>query len=85
MQPAFWTLFADNDTRRIFSAIARRRTVPYKVLREIFPSLEKEEIERRLNKLKEARYIDVTGGPFDDFKIYYVTTEGLSAERELDR
>jgi DNA-binding transcriptional ArsR family regulator len=67
-----------------FKLVADLRKVRLKDLVERLQT-SKAEASERLSKLKEAALITEESAPIDDFKIYYLTPGGLSAERNLRR
>jgi hypothetical protein len=82
-------LLADRSTRTIFETVARERKISHKdlvqTLTRIAGVVSTNEISTRLDQLEEAKLIGEQGAPIEDFKTYYITADGLSAERELRR
>lgn len=82
-------LLSDTITKRVFQEVLRNRTVLFKELWESLnknkelASVKKPEVEGAVKKLQDANLIKERTTPIKDFNTYYVTANGLNAEREL--
>jgi hypothetical protein len=86
MDTGIITILADNLTRTLFERIARERRITYKDLLEaVKSSVNPDAAEPRLDQLRAAHLIEEQEAPLKDFRTYFVTANGLSAERELRR
>lgn len=83
-QPELLSLFADEPTLRVFETIAKRRRLVFKDLCE-YLILDSDRISSSLQVLMEAGLIKSVDAPagIEDFKHYYISAEGLRAERLL--
>lgn len=83
------TFFNPSTTLPVFNAVARERTVRFKDLLDALESadLDREQVHQSLEQLQEAKLIESQDAPegVENFRWYYVTEEGLTAERELRR
>jgi hypothetical protein len=84
----------DATTRKVFDEIVKRRKVRLKDLTSCLSddNSTREDLVRTINELKNAELIEELGAPtrshqsvYEGFKTYYVTSNGLSAERQLRR
>lgn len=82
-------LFSDKLTKLVFQEVLKKRSVLFKELRDSISknseaaNAEKPAIENAVKKLQEANLIKERRTSIEDFNTYYVTANGLSAEREL--
>jgi hypothetical protein len=82
-------LASDVVARLIFTEILRNRSAIFKDLlgavgRAIGGGEEsRRQVEAAVSQLKEADLIKERTTPIEDFNSYYVTADGLAAEREL--
>lgn len=78
--------FEDKSNLRVFEGVAGERTVRLKDLRESL-DISSEEVLEALDRLEEQNLIKWQGSPeeAEDFRWYYITEEGLAAERQLHR
>jgi hypothetical protein len=90
LESSLLMLLSDKVIQLVFKEILQNRSVLFK---EIFESLAKKpELETAMTKfsledavksLKDADLIKERSAPIEDFNTYYVTANGLSAERQL--
>lgn len=75
----------NNDLmRRIFYAIARKRRISMgDLLRTI--DTPPEQAQKILERLKGIHLIEESSAPLREWNTYFVTADGLSAERALER
>jgi len=66
--------------RSVFEAVARKRSVKIRDLKDQFSS---EQLEHSIPALKGADLIRESRAPIADFSTLYVTENGLTAERAL--
>ncbi|MDQ3802371.1 MAG: hypothetical protein M3416_00725 [Acidobacteriota bacterium] len=94
MTPELSILINDPNTRKIFDEIVKKRKVRLKDLASCLGEEKstREDLIRTINELKSAELIQELGAPtkahqsvYEGFKTYYVTSNGLSAERQLRR
>jgi Mn-dependent DtxR family transcriptional regulator len=80
-------LLVNDQARQVFEKIAEKRYVRLKDLRDMLGQdpAAITHLNENLNSLKQARLIDEEGASLEDFTTYYVTSDGLSAERQLRR
>ncbi len=79
-------LLIDNLARKLFTAIVEKGRMYGKELIELSPPDSREQVYATLDKLKERGIIQVDAeGPIADFRTYYITSEGLTTQRELKR
>jgi hypothetical protein len=83
-------LLSNDVTKFVFREVAKNRSVLFKQLRESLdktPELQanpdKFQLEAAVKMLKDADLIKERTAPIEDFKTYYVTANGLTAERQL--
>ena len=83
-------LLSNNVIKLVFEEVVKKRSVLFKELRQSlgkaaeFPEgAEKSQIENAVQVLKEADLIKERTSPIEDFNTYYVTADGLTAERQL--
>ena len=81
-------LLSDKVVQHVFKAILQNRSAIFK---ELVASLgksaddpdDRKQIESAVSRLKQADLIKERAAPIEDFNSYYVTSDGLSAERQL--
>lgn len=78
------TLFEDEQTRRIFDQVVDQRKVQFKSLYQS-QGLDRVAAREKLSVLKKAHLVEERGAPIEDFSIFYVTADGLEANRKLRR
>lgn len=79
-------LLADALARKLFTAIADKKTMQARDLVSMGQPATSEEVYRCLEQLKNAEVIAVdTSVPIADFRTYYITADGLATDRELRR
>ena len=80
------SLVGSESSRKVLVAVAEKRTPRFKDLDESV-DLEREEIRKSLSELEEAGLVKSQESPGDveDFKVYYPSADGLTAEQELRR
>jgi hypothetical protein len=85
--PALTLLLTSVAARHVFAAVAKRRLISFKdLIRVITVATEDwEEINKSLEVLKQADLIKEETAPVKDFSNFYVTANGLRAERQLQR
>jgi len=83
-------LFSDNLTKLVFKEILKNRTVLFKDIRDSVQKhrqnsalVDEPHIEKAVNLLKNADLIKERPAVIGDFSSYYVTANGLNAERQL--
>lgn len=83
----FVALLQDTVARKVLEAIAREKKLQFRDLAKVFQleHIEGEEASKALELLKTVGLIGEETAPIADFHTYYVTAEGLSAERQLRR
>jgi hypothetical protein len=83
----FAALLQDTAARKVLEAIAREKKLQFKDLSKTvqIEHLTSEDASKALELLKTAGLIGEETAPIADFHTYYVTAEGLSAERQLRR
>ncbi len=73
---------------KVLDKVANARRIVFKDLWDSVGSEEKsskEEVAESVEKLSHAGFIKVAPASFQDFHTYYVTAEGLTAERQMKR
>ena len=70
----------DNNTREVFQAVVKPRTVTVRELKSSFPGLN---LEETIVNLKNAGLIKEQPAVINDFSTLYVTANGLSTARAL--
>jgi predicted transcriptional regulator len=78
------SIFADRDTRSVFATVAKERKLRFRDIR-VSLNMEPSQAQKSLALLKEADLVKEELGPVEDLNTFYVTTRGLSAERQLNR
>lgn len=73
-------LVKDAILRTVFEAVAKRRSIQVKDLKEQFSS---EQLQHSIPALKGADLIRESIAPIEDFSTLYVTANGLTAESAL--
>ena len=83
----FVVLLQDTVARKVLETIAREKKLQSKDLAKVFQieHIEGKDASKALELLKTAGLIEEETAPIADFHTYYVTAEGLSAERQLRR
>ena len=82
-------LLSKDTIKRVFKEVLRNRSVLFKELRESLRktpelrALDKPQLEEAVKKLKDADLIKERTASIEDFNTYYVTADGLTAERQL--
>lgn len=84
MTPDIIYLIAKPETRKVFEAVVEKLTIRFKDLVDSL-DLDENEVAESLGKLEQAKLIEESSAPLRDFKTFYVTADGLSANRELRR
>ena len=82
----FFDLFGDKDNRKIFSTLADRRRVSrmelaYDMERS---GIRENKVTSYLNQLLQAGLIEKAPSIIPIYDVYYVTVDGLAAERNLN-
>jgi hypothetical protein len=87
MDPAtILAIMSNPSIREVFKAVARHKYVRRRDLRDqVQSATDPQELNLVLNELTNASLIRAEKAPLADFDTYYVTAEGLSAERALNR
>ena len=87
---AIATLLSDKIVQQVFKEILKNRTALFKEIREsvsatsgVEYSSQLSKIEEAVQSLKDADLIKERESPIEDFTTYYVTADGLSAEKQL--
>lgn len=77
-------LIDDPKVQEVFSAVARERRV---TLRKLAQELDigKQELQEKLHALKRAELVEEMPSSIDDLNVYYLTSDGFSADRKLKR
>jgi hypothetical protein len=90
MDSSLLLLLSNDVTKLVFKAVLKNRSILFKELRESLgktPELaagpDKTQLENAVKILKDADLIKERIAPIEDFNAYYVTANGLSAERQL--
>ena len=81
IDPALAILFSDDVLREVFKLVAKERTIRLRDLRQGLVGYP--DLRESLDKLKAADLIKERAAPVDAFNTYYVTANGLTAERQL--
>lgn len=81
IDPALAVLFSDDAIKDVFKVIAKERSIRLRELRQVLEGLP--DLRDSLDKLKAADLIKERAAPIDAFNTYYVTANGLTAERQL--
>ncbi len=86
------TLLSNDVVKLVFKVVLKNRSVMLKEIREslnrtpeLQASLDEVKLEDAVKKLKDADLIKERTAPIEDFNTYYVTANGLTAERQLRR
>ena len=85
----FVVLFSNDVTKFVFKEVLKNRSAMFKEIRESlskkpeFSALDNSTLEETVRKLKDADLIKERTAPIEDFNTYYVTADGLTAERQL--
>lgn len=79
---ALATLSSDETVRDMFKLIVEHRRIRYAELSDRFGHQKADEI---VTKLLEAKLIEEKPAPVPEYRMYYVTREGLFAARQLSR
>jgi hypothetical protein len=82
------TLFSSAIVKDVFKAILKERSAIFKQLlvtlgKNTENPEDRKQVESAVSKLKEADLIKERPADIEDFNSYYVTSDGLSAERQL--
>ena len=89
LTPEKLDVLRDSDARKVFETVANRRLVLFRELLRSFDLGDDEAARQRLHgllgSLKRQNLINETAAPVEDFATYYVTADGLSAQRDLRR
>jgi hypothetical protein len=83
IDPSVLFLFSDDTAKEVFSRIAREQTIRLITLRESLDELDDQQLQDSLSKLKTADLIMEHPASIPDFNTYYLTANGLSAEKQL--
>ena len=81
-------LLKDTVTLAVLDIIAEEKRVPFKDLGEavkrfVGQPVDVEDLRERLDWLKDVKLIAEEPAPVIDFSTYYITADGLLAERQL--
>ena len=87
VSPSLSILLGNSVLRDVFKAVVSERTIRFKDLRESFQEgqIDPVELKASLRQLQDVELIKELPASIDDFATYYVTADGLTAERELKR
>jgi predicted MarR family transcription regulator len=78
------TFLASSDVLKdVFSIVAKNRSVLFKELCQYVKVRDQNEVEDAVKKLEKADLIKERSAPIKDFYTYYVTADGLTAEKQL--
>ena len=77
------SLLAEPTARLIFNKVVEKRRIRFGDLVKKPPSVNQTEARKYLDKLENANLISKKGSPVEDFIIYFVTADGLTASRKL--
>jgi len=85
--PALTLLLTSVAARHVFTAVAKSRLISFKDLVRVrtVAGEDREQIKKSLEVLKNADLIKEEAAPVKDFSKFYVTANGLRAERQLQR
>ena len=91
MDPNVVVMLLSNDVVKfVFKEVLKNRSVQFKEIREslyqkpeLQSNLDNFKLEDAVKKLKDADLIKERTAPIEDFNTYYVTADGLTAERQL--
>ena len=80
-------LIGDSLALKLLDAFKKKKTIRFK---DVISSVETHEpsddaLYEKLDKLKEAKLIQEGPGTVQEFRTYYLTSDGLAAIRQLDR
>jgi len=86
MQPEVFKILTDSTTRNIFGVVARERSVRLTDLMGLLDENPgKDAVSTALGNLKDRGLIAEESAPLKEWAVFYVTSQGLDAERELRR
>lgn len=86
MQPGVFEILTDRTAREVFKAVVRQRSINFTNLKKVLgQGVDVNVIVGPLTKLKEVGLIAEESAPLKDWATYYVTADGLEAERKLSR
>jgi DNA-binding transcriptional ArsR family regulator len=77
-------LIDDPKAQEVFSAVARERRVTLRKLTQEL-GIGKQELQEKLYALKRAELVEEMPSSIDDLNVYYLTSDGFSADRKLKR
>jgi len=90
IDPSVVMLLSNNVVKLVFKEVLKNRYVLLKEIREslykkpeLQATLNNSKLEDAVKKLKDADLIKERTAPIEDFNTYYVTADGLTAERQL--
>jgi predicted transcriptional regulator len=84
LDPKYFPALVNPINYEVFNVVAQARKIPRKDLWEAVHEPE-EEVSQSLNELQKAGLIKKEPASLEDFSVYYVTGEGLIAERLIRR
>lgn len=77
------SLLEQGVARQLFGQVVRNRRIRFAdLMKKVQPDVSLEQAKIGLEALQEAHLVDVEGPPIDEFKVYYVTADGLEASRK---
>lgn len=76
-------VLSDDTARRVFEEVARSRIVSHGQLSEQLSEINEDAIVKSLSKLKGIGLIDRRSAVISEWDRYFITAEGLAAERML--
>jgi DNA-binding MarR family transcriptional regulator len=84
MTSDYLILLSDSNTRKVFELVAKKKKARFKDIQG-FLELDKNAVSQILNRLRLANLIEEVPSSIEEFRTYIVTSEGLSAVRQLRR
>ena len=87
------SMLAVPTVRLVFEQVVKNRSIRLgELIERVRPKVDRENVEEMLrelketlNKLKDAELIKEKGSAIEEFNTYYVTANGLEANREVKR
>ncbi|TGK42610.1 hypothetical protein EHQ13_16470 [Leptospira gomenensis] len=85
MDNKFEELLSNPEMRKVLKLISDERSI-YRRSLLVKTGLSSEKLTELIAKLKKSKYINSDQiSPFEDFQSIFITADGLSVERELNR
>lgn len=80
----FFEVFGDGLTRNVFENIVFRRSISHKRLVDMFDA-PPETVIASVDRLRKFNLVDASNSLIQDLATYYVTEDGFSAYRNLEK